>query len=158
MSDFDPAKSYAPKTYYLKIRWDWIKLQFLLIFFAYVLILMLWNKSSFGGDSADAALATALTTIEIALAVLAIVLALGAFFGFWMVRESAERAARSEAVACIEKQLPDLLTSELIARAIGSDPRLIAKIAREIDAVDFDIGDQSADEISGSFDGDMNDA
>ena len=71
---------------------------FFLQFLAFVLIMYRWNRDAPDGEAASNVLALSLTTIEILLALLAIILGAGAFFGFWMIRRDAITAAEDAAV------------------------------------------------------------
>lgn len=81
----------------LKIKLDLLKASYLLHFFWFVLILFMWNRQAPEAEAKSEVLAMSITTIEVLLAVLAIILGVGAFAGFWMLKGAAEEAARVEA-------------------------------------------------------------
>lgn len=56
------------------------------------LILLLWNSKA--QDVDVNVLAVSITALEVVLGVLAVLLGIGAFAGFWMIRTSAVEAAR----------------------------------------------------------------
>ena len=71
-----------------------------------------------------------------------------------MLKSSAETAARNEAKECIEKQLPGMLTSELVAEAIRGDAKIIPMIASAVNQAndDMQLTSDDADEIASSLD------
>jgi hypothetical protein len=94
-----------------------------------------------------------LTIIEIMLAALAILLGVGAFFGFWLFREAAVGAAREEARQEVSRLAPQLFEQTLRTRDVGyqdqgqqaSDAGISKDTQEEIIA--------SAEEITGDDDG-----
>lgn len=80
------------------IKGQLIKVLFFLQSVAFVLILYRWNRDAPENEAKSAVLATSMTTIEVLLAILAIILGGGAFFGFWMIRREAITAAEDAAV------------------------------------------------------------
>ena len=137
----------------IKLRWDWLKVSFFLHFLSFCSIIWFFNRDEEKGE-ADSILPISLTIIEIVLALLAIFLGIAAFAGFWMVRSSAEVAARSEAKQCVKDGLPSLLTRTAIADAIKKDPAIIPMIANEIgrNNREYDLSDADADAIASSVD------
>lgn len=61
------------------------------------LILWMWNDDAYLDNLGFNTLAATMTAVEIVLTVMAILLAIGSFSGFWMIRQAAESAARQEA-------------------------------------------------------------
>ncbi|MEO9900349.1 MULTISPECIES: hypothetical protein [Alphaproteobacteria] len=82
----------------------WLIVQAIFLFLGFVLIALSWNFQVTDGKPNADVLAVSLTAIEVVLAVLAIILGAGAFFGFWMIREAAIAAAQREARQVIEEK------------------------------------------------------
>ncbi len=74
---------------------------------SFFLILLLWNSNP--QDVEVDTLSFSITVLETVLGVLAVLLAFGAFAGFWMIRTSAVEAAREEARRKIDEMAPELI-------------------------------------------------
>jgi hypothetical protein len=83
----------------------------------FFLILYLWNSGP--QDPESEVLAFSMTALQVVLGVLAILLALGAFAGFWMIRTSAVEAAREEARRKVNELAPQLLEESRRAGTSG---------------------------------------
>lgn len=80
-----------------------------------------------------------LDLIALSLTILATVLALGAFGGFFLVRSAAMTAAQTEAVAHVTKMLPALVTPELLmlSEAILKDERFLISLVNAVKSKDL---------------------
>ena len=106
----------------------WLIVHSALLFIGFVLFIFLWNLRQVPDQDDISELAISLTVLEIMLAALAIILGLGAFFGFWMIRDAAISQARSEAREYMEKNAADLIdaaskTKSPTANQMTSDMR-----------------------------------
>lgn len=82
------------------------------------LILLLWNS---GPQDIDVnVLAISITALEVVLGILAVLLGIGAFAGFWMIRTSAVEAAREEARRKVDELAPVLIEQARRATEGGS--------------------------------------
>lgn len=110
---------------------------------SFFLILLLWHSGPQKPDSD--VLAISITALEVVLGVLAVLLAIGAFVGFWMIRSSATEAAREEARKKVEELAPELIrqanrisSSEKISGHQGdsNEPKLDITQDQESDVID----------------------
>jgi len=72
---------------------------------------LLWNSGPFEDPDIDT-LSVAMTAAEVVLGALAIILGLGAFGGFWLVRRDAIAAAEEEARKTVKEQMEKLLRQQ----------------------------------------------
>jgi len=87
----------------------WLIAQSVFLLIGFVLILFLWNRSASVSESGSEVLATALTAVEVLLAVFALFLGVGALGGFWLLRAVVIEAARDEARKRLDVIGPELL-------------------------------------------------
>jgi hypothetical protein len=99
-----------------------------------------------------------LDVLSLSLTVLGTVLAFGAFASFFLVRSAAVHAAAEEAAHCVAAKLPELLTPEIVSRAILNDERLkltLLSALRTVEATENQIPEETANDIAAAFEGEQ---
>ncbi|MBY6163255.1 hypothetical protein KUV73_20395 [Mameliella alba] len=96
-----------------------------------------------------------LDLVAMSLTLLGVVLAIAAFGGILEVRRAAQQAASDEAKELVAAQLPNLLTPEVLTKALLQDPRAMYTLTAALREADPDGGiDPSvADDIADAFNG-----
>jgi hypothetical protein len=112
----------------------------ILSFVNFAFILYMWNSGP--QDPVSDVLAISITMLEIVLGVLAVMLAVGAFAGFWMIKGSAVEAAREEARTRIDDIAPKLLEE---ARRLASENR--GSVASQTGSPKLNIDDEQVVEL-----------
>jgi len=89
-----------------------------------------------------------LDVISISLAILGVALALAALSSFFVVRHAAIQAASIEAKAATEASLPNLITAEIVSKAIQNNPYVLKEAMDLIRESENGLQDQDANAIA----------
>jgi len=101
-----------------------VGLMIALQFVWFILILLVWNTSPAANKPDLNILAVSITAVQIVLGALTIMLGVGAFFGFWMIKESAIAAAQREARNVINEKAAEMFGQVAKARGETEEPRV----------------------------------
>lgn len=110
-------------------------------------------KDSFDAINAAAELGR-LDVVSLSLTILATVLALGAFAGFFLIRSAVVYSAAEEAELVVQKQLPALVSPEIVVSAILQNDRIRLSLLNAIKSADVDekrIDGATANDIADAF-------